>query len=97
MLFLLQDLFNIDWQTCCLTHEMLNCKCDGSGAIPFVMSHVEENLNKSEDDSSQWDCQLQVASLSKPTSCIKMNQLLQWQHFTQPIDLTILKVRSFGH
>ena len=73
---------------------MLNCHCNGSGMIPVEISQAKEKQNISDDgeDSSDRDCQLQIASSSKSSSCIRMNQLLQWQHFAQPINVAVLKV-----
>ncbi|KAJ9580257.1 hypothetical protein L9F63_004070 [Diploptera punctata] len=89
----LKDLFTIHRETACLTHEMLNCHCNGSGVIPVH----EEKRNVSDDESSQRDCQLQISLSLKSNSCIRMNQLLQWQHFAHPFNIAVLMDMGVGY
>lgn len=92
-LSVLQDLFTFHHDSTCTTHEMLGCTCAGDGLVPHSDLQVERNLSITEDElSSQRDCQLQVAQTLASNTCVHMNQLFQWQHYSQPIEGTLLQV-----
>ncbi|PSN33104.1 DNA repair and recombination protein RAD54B [Blattella germanica] len=68
----LKDLFTIHRETACLTHEMLNCQCKGTGEVLVKDFHIKENKisNIDNDDlSNHRDCQLVVDSSTKRSSC----------------------------
>jgi len=92
-LSVLQDLFTFHYDSTCTTHEMLGCRCAGDGLVPHSDLQVERNLIITEDElSSQRDCQLQVAQTLASNSCVHMNQLFQWQHYSQPVEAALLQV-----
>jgi hypothetical protein len=75
---------------------MLNCQCAGVGLIPHEDLQLKKNQNTEYDEdelSSQRDCQLQVAQPAASSTCVRMNQLFRWQHYSQPIKATLLQVR----
>jgi hypothetical protein len=92
-LSVLQDLFTFHHDSTCTTHEMLDCKCAGVGLVPHHNLQLERSQSITEDElSNQRDCQLQVAQTLASNTCIRMNQLFQWQHYSQPIRSTLLQV-----
>jgi len=92
-LSVLQDLFTFHHDSTCTTHEMLGCRCAGDGMVPCSDLQVERSLSITEDElSSQRDCQLQVAQTQASNTCVHMNQLFQWQHYSQPIEAALLQV-----
>jgi hypothetical protein len=92
-LSVLQDLFTFHHDSTCTTHEMLDCKCAGVGLVAHGDLQLERSLSITEDElSSQRDCQLQVAQTLASSTCVRMNQLFQWQHYSQPVRATLLQV-----
>ncbi|XP_069701222.1 DNA repair and recombination protein RAD54B-like isoform X2 [Periplaneta americana] len=91
----LKDLFTFHHGNVCMTHEMMNCVCTGVGFIPTKYLRSERNRDIIGDDddvlSSQRDCQLNVNQTSTSSTCIRMNQLFQWQHYTHPVDAVLLQ------
>ncbi|XP_021937770.1 DNA repair and recombination protein RAD54B-like isoform X3 [Zootermopsis nevadensis] len=89
----LKDLFTFHHDSACMTHEMLGCQCAGVGLVP--PHEVERNHNVTEDNrdelSNQRDCQLQIAQPLATNTCVRMNQLFRWQHYSQPISATVLQ------
>lgn len=74
----LKDLLNTDnlSQTSCLTHDMLKCECLCSGRP--IRSEIVEKRH----------CQLGVNE--SRDSATRMNQLMQWEHFSPPFDQNLL-------
>jgi hypothetical protein len=98
ILSLFQDLFTFHHDSACMTHEMLGCQCAGVGLVPpHEHLQLEKNQNVTENDrdelSSQRDCQLRIVQPLASNTCVRMNQLFRWQHYSQPISATVLQVR----
>ncbi|XP_014215295.1 DNA repair and recombination protein RAD54B isoform X2 [Copidosoma floridanum] len=88
----LKDLFTLDSQTLSVTHDLMECICNGSGDIPC--NEVTESQQSNSEDSR--DCQLALKK-AQPQHQITINQLLSWQHFKQPVSLDLLKELMLQH
>jgi DNA repair and recombination protein RAD54B len=97
ILSLFQDLFTFHHESACTTHEMLGCQCGGVGLVPHDNLHLGRKQNVTENDadelSSQRNCQLHVNQSSSSSTCVRMNQLFCWQHYSQPVSAAVLQVR----
>lgn len=83
----LKDLFSLNYESACGTHDLLGCQCDLMGGT-MIREQEEENQN------SQRDCQLASKSggISKhKSSSTTMDQLYNWQHYQAPFTDGALK------
>lgn len=86
-----QDLFSYNDKELCLTHSILKCKCTGNGEVSINTQHSLED-----DDETIRSCQLGQKCNALPNSS-SMTQLLEWEHYRSPVDLSILRVSIYLH
>ncbi|CAB4042599.1 Hypothetical predicted protein, partial [Paramuricea clavata] len=85
----LKDLFTLHTKTTCLTHELLNCSCT-------TKTHGEEENARSVTSgvvNLARKCQLGLGGIRHETKekNLSMAELLQWKHFSRPIEETNLE------
>ncbi|CAL4103557.1 unnamed protein product, partial [Meganyctiphanes norvegica] len=86
----LKDLFSLNCESACGTHDLLGCQCDLMGGT--MIREQEENL------AMQRDCQLGSSSGSgshngrHKSGSTTMDQLYNWQHYQAPFPEGALKV-----
>ncbi|CAB0004654.1 unnamed protein product [Nesidiocoris tenuis] len=79
----LRDLFELsDWSRC-LTHDSLKCECQLDGSIPGTDGPQDPI------EADRRDCQIELNQSKGPT-VLKMNQLLQWEHYGRPFNRELL-------
>nr|XP_018906080.1 PREDICTED: DNA repair and recombination protein RAD54B-like [Bemisia tabaci] len=88
----LKDLFRYEPDCLSSTHDMLNCTCSGSGSVPDVEEAEEEG-----DDMfmrNDRDCQISLddEECSTTSNVLRMNQLMQWEHYAKTIDADFLQM-----
>ena len=74
----LKDLFTLHTKTTCLTHDLLNCSC------------IKAADEKSVGNSTR-KCQLGLLRQEAKEKNLSMTELLQWKHFSRPIENTNLE------
>lgn len=79
----LKDLFNIQFDSYCSTHTLLNCNCNCDGSIPEPQKKDPENNERS--------CQLGGQQKESTTQSLKMNQLMQWEHHKHPFNENMMQ------
>lgn len=97
----LKALFTIpeDYDSC-NTHEMLQCQCPGFGGIPDTGSSQEYLLPMVEEDSDddspfKFRTKKRVNS-KKNISALQMHELMQYEHYMEPIEESLLEELCLG-
>nr|XP_012228606.1 PREDICTED: DNA repair and recombination protein RAD54B-like isoform X2 [Linepithema humile] len=80
----LKDLFTLTTDTVSLTHDLMNCSCSGQNNEHLSTEKLEASDNETRD------CQFTIQDKSSEKN-LTMNQLLDWQHYKQPIPLDIMQ------
>ncbi|XP_014475589.1 PREDICTED: DNA repair and recombination protein RAD54B-like [Dinoponera quadriceps] len=74
----LKDLFTLTTDTASLTHDLMDCSCSGKNN-----EHISSERSKTDSNETR-DCQFVLQD--KPSQQnLTINQLLDWQHYKQPI------------
>lgn len=94
----LKALFQVDEDgfECCQTHDIIECRCDGSGNIPEAEEDCIENLDV--EDSDEDSLQLNIF-MRKPEkkSALKQHELVKWEHHKYPVAEKVLAVSNTKH
>ncbi|EFN80285.1 DNA repair and recombination protein RAD54B [Harpegnathos saltator] len=75
----LKDLFTLTTDTVSVTHDLMNCSCSGKNNEHISIEKFQT------DNGSMRDCQFVLQDKSSTTQNLTINQLLDWQHYKQPI------------
>ncbi|XP_076281354.1 DNA repair and recombination protein RAD54B isoform X2 [Lasioglossum baleicum] len=78
----LKDLFTLATETNCLTHDLIKCSCNGRKEVGTRSEKCDNENNR----EHQLVLQDEVTQ-----SNITINQLLEWEHYQQPIPDKILQ------
>lgn len=73
--------------TVSLTHDLMSCSCSSKNNEHISPEKFEADNNEARD------CQF-VLRDKLPQQNLTINQLLDWQHYKQPIPLDIMQVTS---
>lgn len=83
----LKDLFSLHDSNTCLTHEQLDCNCNG------LQQHMEPEEDKENDVS-------RLCSLGRDeeqTKNLSIDQLEEWRHYTFPLSSHLIKDKALIH
>ncbi|XP_044743885.1 DNA repair and recombination protein RAD54B-like, partial [Chrysoperla carnea] len=82
----LKDLFQLNFESNCLTHDLLNCACRCDGVVQLKNDLKKQTMNMDEIR----ECQLGVggdgSNDSRTESNLKMNELDLWEHYGPPFN-----------
>ncbi|XP_053684775.1 DNA repair and recombination protein RAD54B-like [Sabethes cyaneus] len=87
----LKDLFSYSESCCdsdCLTHQLLACICKGSGDTPEAF---ETNQDCNDSLKSRFQIQINKTSAVKQQRSMKMQELMRWEHYRNPIQVNVLE------
>ncbi|XP_025152483.1 DNA repair and recombination protein RAD54B isoform X1 [Harpegnathos saltator] len=82
----LKDLFTLTTDTVSVTHDLMNCSCSGKNNEHISIEKFQT------DNGSMRDCQFVLQDKSSTTQNLTINQLLDWQHYKQPILPDIMQI-----
>ncbi|XP_065084576.1 DNA repair and recombination protein RAD54B-like [Ochlerotatus camptorhynchus] len=94
----LKDLFSlVEEGDDCLTHQMLNCDCQGIGHVPEPTSNSSQEDNvQASPERSRFQIRFTKTKPKKPKYSLKMQELMRWEHYRAPVDKNVLQELSLA-
>ncbi|XP_029033469.1 DNA repair and recombination protein RAD54B-like isoform X1 [Osmia bicornis bicornis] len=84
----LKDLFTLTTDTNCLTHDLMECSCNGCNKV----EKAPQMLHQDNEREYQF-----FLNSKAPLPNLTINQLSKWEHYQQPVPNKILQVRTIYH